>query len=311
MLGVCCHWLHEVVKRGGSREFRNEMGERSLQLGRYRSGKYTEDQIRATYTNNVRNLFMSLPMIHAAGIRHFRISSSLLPLADQVPPSIWNCDDVKHHLARAGAFIKSHDMRVTTHPGQFTVLSSDSDRVVENSIRELSIHSWIFDAMGLDHSPKWSINIHGGKSNRSARLVDSIKSLPSGVRNRLTLENDERCYNVIDLLSVHRDTGVPVCFDSHHHTFNEGDLTMQEAFDAACDTWLDVGIRPLQHISNTDPSRSTGSFLERRKHSDFIHYVPSCQLIGIRDGLIDVEVEAKQKNIAVFKMAKDFGLELA
>jgi UV DNA damage repair endonuclease len=84
---------------------------------------------------------------------------------------------------------------------------------------------------------------------------------------------------------------------------------MQDAFDAACATWPG-GIRPLQHISNTDPSRSTGSFLERRKHSDFIHYVPQCQLVGLRAGLIDLEVEAKQKNMAVFKMAKDFGLEL-
>jgi len=156
---------------------------------------------------------------------------------------------------------------------------------------------------------KLSINIHGGKSNRSSRLIDSIKSLPAGVRNRLTLENDERCYNVVDLLSVNLATSTPVCFDSHHHTFNEGDLTMQDAFDAACATWPG-GIRPLQHISNTDPSRSTGSFLERRKHSDFIHYVPQCQLVGLRSGLIDLEVEAKQKNMAVFKMAKDFGLEL-
>lgn len=202
-----------------------------------------------------------------------------------------------------------HQMRICVHPGQFCVLSSDSDSVVENAFRELATHGWLFDAMGLDHSPKWAINIHGGKSDRTSRLIEQIKSLPDNVRKRLTLENDESAYSVIDLLEVYQATGTPICFDSHHHTFNEGDLSMDDAFEASCATWPD-GIKPLQHLSNTDPSVANGSFPERRKHSDMIHYIPQCQLQALRDDTVDVEIEAKLKNVAVMKMMKDFELSL-
>jgi hypothetical protein len=37
-----------------------------------------------------------------------------------------------------------------------------------------------------------------------------------------------------------------------------------------------------------------------------IHYVPAPQLQSMRDDTVDVEVEAKMKNIAISKMVKDF-----
>jgi len=309
MLGICCHYIREDVKKSGKVEIINEMEERTLQLGRYRSGKYTPEAIKATYINNVRNLARMLPKIRATGVRLFRISSAMLPLSDQVDRSLWDNDDVKKWLKQAGDFVKANDMRVTTHPGQFCVLSSDSDKVVENAFVELATHGWLFDAMGLDLSPKYAINIHGGKSDRSSRLIEQIKSLPENVSKRLTLENDENSYSALDLLEVYQQTGTPVCFDSHHHTFNDGGLTMAEAFEASCETWP-KDINPLQHISNTEPSLADGSKTERRKHSDMIHYVPEPQLQALRDYTIDVDVECKMKNIAVFKMASDFNIPL-
>ena len=310
MLGICCHFLKEEIKpRSGQKIYVNEMDERVLQLGRYRSGKYTDDAIKATYVNNVRNLATMLPKIRKTGVKLFRISSALFPLADQVPRELWENDDVKRWLKIAGEFVKSNDMRVTTHPGQFCVLSSDSDSVVEKSFVELSIHGWLFDMMGLDHSPKYAINIHGGKSNRSSRLIEQIKSLPDNVRKRLTLENDENSYNVIDLLEVHQATGTPICWDSHHSVFNDGDIPPEVAQAATMETWP-KGIKPLQHIANTEPGMENGSFTERRKHSDMIHYIPNCQLEQLRNDTIDVEVEAKLKNVSVFKMAKDFEIPL-
>jgi UV DNA damage endonuclease len=250
-----------------------------------------------------------LPKIRATGVRLFRISSALFPLADQAPHELWDNAEVRRHLKTAGDFILANDMRVTVHPGQFCVLSSDSDAVVENAFRELAIHGWLFDEMGLDHTPKWAINIHGGKRDRSSRLIEQIRSLPDNVRRRLTLENDESAYNVIDLLEVHKETGVPIVFDSHHHTFNDGDLSMDEAFAVTQHTWPD-GTRPLQHLSNTEPGMENGSFPDRRKHSNMIHYVPDCQLQALRDDTVDVEIEAKQKNLAVLKMSTDFQIKL-
>lgn len=308
MLGICCHYVNEVTKKNGTKELVNEFDERVLQLGRYRSGKYTTDQITGTYIHNIKRLIEMLPKIRKIS-RHFRMSSVLLPLADQVDRKLWDNDEVRKQLKIAGDYVKSHEMRITSHPGQFCVLSSDSPATVKKTVYELEIHSWIFDAMGLDRSPYYAINIHGGKSDRHENLVKQINLLPDGVKKRLTLENDETCYNVPDLLRVYQDTGVPICFDSHHFVFNTGHLEMDEAFEASCATWSD-GINPLQHISNTEPELANGNFVDRRKHSAYIHYVPECQLRLLQQNKIDVEVEAKHKQLAVIDMSRKFNISL-
>jgi UV DNA damage endonuclease len=310
MLGICCHYIKEETRpKSGEKYFVNEMDERSLQLGRYRSGKYTSDQIKGTYVNNVRRLGEMLPKIRKAGIKLFRISSAMFPLADQVDKSLWDNKEITDILSNIGTFVKQNDMRVTTHPGQFCVLSSDSDEVVEKAFVELSIHGWLFDKMGLEHSPKYAINIHGGKKDRGSRLIEQIKSLPDNVRKRLTLENDETTYNVIDLLPVFQETGVPIVLDSHHASFNDGCLTLEEAFEVTKETWP-TNVKPLQHISNTSPENINANFQLRRKHSNMIHYVPAVQLKALQEDLIDAEIEAKFKNVAVFSMAKTFNIPL-
>jgi UV DNA damage endonuclease len=306
--GICCHWLEEKVHpKSGKRELVNIFDERTLQLGRYRQGKYTPESIRGLYVHNVKRLSEMLPSMRSKDVSLFRISSAMFPLSDQVDRTLWDNDDVKRYLKLAGDFIKSNGMRVSTHPGQFCVLSSDSDDVVHKAFVELETHAWIFDTMGLDASPMYAINIHGGKSDRSSRLIDQIKSLPQNVRGRLTLENCETAYSVIDLLSVHVETQVPIVFDSHHHVFNDGGIDMSDAYNATVETWP-KNIKPLQHISNTDPKLINGNFTDRRKHSDMIHYVPEPQLQGLRDDTIDVEVEAKLKNLAVFEMRRKFSI---
>ena len=306
-IGVCCHWLEEVTKPKGKKEIVNVFDEKTLQLGRFQQGKYTNELIKSTYLHNVTRLAKMMPKINDAGYKLFRISSAMFPLADQVDRQLWDNPEVISQLKVAGDYIKNNGMRVTTHPGQFCVLSSDSDSVVAKSFVELNIHGWMFDAMGLDQTPFYAINIHGGKANRSSRLIEQIKSLPNNVRNRLTLENDESSYNVIDLLSVYKETFVPIVFDSHHHTFNQGDLTMEDAYEVSAETWP-KSIKPLQHLSNTEPSLINGSFQDKRKHSDMIHYVPGVQLTGLIDNTVDVEIEAKMKNISTEQMKKQFSI---
>lgn len=310
-LGICCHWLDQrTVPRTGRIETYNAMDERTLQLGRYRSRKYTTEQISGTYEHNVEALIRMLPRLVSSGISLFRISSAMFPLADQVDPVLWRGNErLNELLSKAGKIVKDSNMRVTTHPGQFCVLSSDSQNVVDKAITELNIHGWMFDSMGLDRSTRYAINIHGGKSGRIDALARRIDELNDSVRCRLTLENDETAYSVVDLLGVYRSTGVPIVFDTHHHVFNDDSLSMEEAMDATMETWKD-GVLPLQHISNTQPGLEGGNFIDRRKHSDMIHYVPDSQLKFLRERKIDVEVEAKHKNLAVFEMAKKFQIPL-
>lgn len=305
-LGVVCHWLVPQTKRDGTVEWVNGMGERLLQLGRWRDGLYTEDQVAAVLQGNVENLERMAHTI-VKSTRLFRLSSNILPLMDVVPSYLWDTPEVRGPLARAGKIFVDAGTRVVSHPGQFCVLSSDSDSIVANAVRELSSHAWVFDAMGLPQTPHAAINIHGGKRDRVDRLIASIRDLPWGVRSRLTLENDESAYGVLDLRRVSDATGVPICWDSHHWTFKTDGLSIADAYRMSCETWTD-GVRPLQHVSNSEPGPEGRSFMELRKHSQYLEFIPDPQLQGVRDGLLDLEVEAKMKNLAVAAIRKKYDL---
>jgi UV DNA damage endonuclease len=311
MLGVCCHWLVENTnKKTGLKELVNIIPSKVLQLGAFKAGKYSEKHIHDLYIENLELLHNGIDIAVECGIRHFRISSSLFPLADKVSTELWrNNDSVLSKLKQIGDYVKHHKMRITTHPGQFTVLSSDSNSVIENSITELNIHTWLFDSLGLDRTPYYSINIHGGKSSRMQQLINVINDLPIEIKSRLTLENDETCYSVTDLLDVFTKTNIPVVWDSHHHSFNTGNMSIDDAVKYSMMTWR--GIKPLQHLSNSEPHAKKTSFTEMRKHSSMIHYVPDVQLEHLRADQVDCEIEAKNKNIAVFDMAKRFSLKVA
>ena len=308
-LGLCCQWVEPRTKRSGEVIYENIINEKLLQLGRFNNGGYDISRIVNTYHNNVDEHIKLIPKLVANKIKVFRMTSNMLPLFEFNQELIERDELLKRKFAKLGSLFMENDIRVTCHPGQFCIINSNEDRVIKNAIKELQYHAWMFDMMGLERSPYYAINIHGGKRGNFDKLVETINTrLPDSVRSRLTLENDEKCFSVKQLVEVHKMTGVPVVFDSHHFVFNQDGMDMVEAFNASYDTWMSCDVKPLQHLSNTEPGMENGSFSEKRKHSFLIHYVPKPQLIGLSYDMIDVDVEAKGKNIALFKMRKDFNL---
>jgi UV DNA damage endonuclease len=307
-VGLMCQWLEGRTKRDGTIVYENIIDEKSLQLGAYKAGKYSEERIRDTYRHNVQQHLNLIPKLIEANIKSFRISSSLFPLFEFAGEIAKRDPVLLGDLDSLGRAFTENGIRVTTHPGQFTVISSDRDQVVQNSIRELEYHAWVFDKMGLSQTPYNAINIHGGKANRSERLLESVQALPYNVKSRLTFENDEKCYNVKKLLQIYEKSGIPIVFDSHHFTFGSDDYDFDTAYKSTLDTWN--GVKPLQHLSNTEPGKENGSFNERRSHSNFIHSIGGAQLNALRDNTIDVDLEAKMKNLALIKMRNDFNIEV-
>jgi len=305
-LGLCCQWIQEEKKRTGNIVYNNILEEKTLQLGVFKSGKYSNSRIRETYHHNVDQHIKLIPLLVQHYIKSFRLTSGLFPLWEFNNLMIAEDESLINKLAILGNLFAANNIRVTCHPGQFTVISSDSSNVVANSIRELEYHAWIFDAMNLPLSTYAAINIHGGKANRSDAIISVFRSLPDNIRLRLTLENDEKCYNVSQLLDIHDRCGVPVVFDSHHFTFNTGDMSFAQAFDDTRATW--GSIKPLQHLSNTEPGMENAAFNQRRAHSQYIHRIPDMQLEAMREDTIDVDVEAKHKNLAIFAMRNKFNI---
>ena len=309
MIGLCCQYIESKTNRNGKTEFINIIDEKGLQFGQFNKGKYSKSQIHSVWENNTNELLKIIKRCYSEGINSFRVSSNLFPLYDMLEDDLQKCNTVKSILSEIGLFATSNKMRLTTHPDQFVVISSNKEEVIEKSIKMLDHHAWVFDQMNLPETPYYAINIHGGTKGNSEALINSINKLNNNTKNRLTLENDERSYSVKDLYKVYEETGVPIVFDSHHHTFNDCDLSLEDAFILSKKTW--GAIKPLTHLSNTDPLLIKGSFTDRRKHSDYVHYIPEFQLKANNNDEIDIDFEFKMKNIAIKKASEDFGIKIS
>lgn len=194
------------------------------------------------------------------GIKFFRVDSDLFPWMHRYEiHDLPDADDIEYHCLEIGDYAKKHDMRLTFHPGPFNVLCSNSDAVVEKTIRELNDHSKIFDLMGFEPSFNNKINIHvggayGEKQEALKRWAKNYYRLNESTRQRLCIENDDKpgLYSVKDLMQLHLmcNKELPITFDYFHHKFVPGDLTEQEALEMAISTWP-KDIVPVTHYSES------------------------------------------------------------
>lgn len=250
---------------------------------------------------NSKDLLEILKWNVANGIFLFRMSSEFFPWASEYKfEKLPDFEQIKKNLETAGKFAKDNGIRITAHPGPFNVLVSPNERVVSNTIVDLDIHSKIFDLMGLDASPYNKINIHcngvyGDKISAMDRFCHNFTRLDKNAQKRLTVENDDKAsmYSVKDLMYLHERIGIPIVFDYHHHKFNTGGLTEEEALKLAISTWP-KGITPIVHYSESKALHENNSKLKPQAHSDYISEIPNTYGCDV-----DIMVEAKAKELAI------------
>jgi UV DNA damage endonuclease len=255
---------------------------------------------------NAKDLVEIIKWNERNGFKLFRMSSDLVPWASEFKLSdMPDYTKFSNVLKGAGTLAKSYGQRITSHPGPFNVLVSPNDRVVDNTIRDLSIHGEHFDLMGLERSHQNPINIHcngvyGDKMSAMNRFITNFKRLPESVQSRLVVENDDKAsmYSVKDLMYLHEHIGIPITFDYHHHKFNTGGLSEQEALELAMSTWGDY--KPLVHYSESRLLEQEG--VKAQAHSDFIY-----SEINTYGHSLDIEVEAKMKELTVLDYLSNFG----
>ena len=238
-------------------------------------------------------------------IKFFRLSSALVPWGDGLDlTTLKDYDEISTALRRAGDYAKANGIRITSHPGPFVVLTSPKENVVEGAIKDLELHGKIFDMMGLSQTPYNKINIHcngvyGDKLSAMDRFCENYLKLSDSVKKRLTVENDDKAtmYNVKDLMYIHNKINIPIVFDYHHHLFNTGDLSEEEALKLAYTTW--GNITPVVHYSESKALHEENSKLKPQAHSDYIKSLPNTYGLDV-----DIMVEAKAKELAILPFIK-------
>jgi len=243
-------------------------------------------------------------------IKVFRYSSSMFPwMSNYELKDLPDYKEIKSQLKEAGLLAKSYGQRLTNHPGPFNQLASVNSYVVKKSIKELNQHGEIMDMINPNASVYNKINIHvgcqtGGKEAAAKRFCENFKKLNESTRKRLVVENDDKpnLFTTRDLYNmIHKEIGIPITFDFHHHWCNPGEdpLTEEESLKLAATTWPD-GVKQCTHYSSAKRVYEDES-AKIVKHADYIY-----DKINDHGLDIDVVIEAKAKELALIKYRNNF-----
>ncbi|KAG8947631.1 hypothetical protein FRC04_010565 [Tulasnella sp. 424] len=254
---------------------------------------------------NIRDLLKLIEWNEKNKIRFMRMSSEIFPFASHALYG-YDLSFADKELKEAGELAKKYKHRLTMHPGQFTQLGSPKEEVVTASVRELEYQCEIMDRMGLDQDSVMIVHmggVHGDKEASLARFKETYKTkLPDNVKGRLVLENDELCYNLDDIMPLCEELDIPVVIDYHHDWIYPSERPVTELIPIVNETWKRKGIRVKQHLSEPRPGAVT--VMEKRAHADRCKSLPE----GLPDD-VDLMIEAKDKEQAVFELYRIYGLE--
>ncbi len=235
------------------------------------------------------------------GILLFRISSDLIPFGSSIASNLSWDDIFAEKFALIGDKIRRSGMRVSLHPGQYTVLNSTDRSVVERAILDLHYHARLLDALQLDYSHKLILHIggaYGDKKQAKTRFIENFETLHPTIQNRLALENDDKIFTITDVLEVANQTGSPVVFDNLHHLINPPVMRRSDAdwIRQCAQTWQKKDGRQKVHYSQQCQSQKPGA------HSQSIAVDPFLVFSGSLTGMdIDIMLEVKDKNLSALK----------
>ncbi|MFC0272432.1 UV DNA damage repair endonuclease UvsE [Metabacillus herbersteinensis] len=255
------------------------------------------------------NLEHTLRMIYynlAHEIYLYRFSSSIVPLATH-PEVKWDYrTPFKDLLSEIGDLVKKHHLRTSFHPNQFTLFTSDKKHITENAVGDMAYHYDLLEAM--DIADQAVINIHvggayGNKVTATERFHENLKLLPLHIKQRMTLENDDKTYTTSETLVICEKEDIPLMFDYHHFMANHDDHEeVENLLPKVFSTWARLKVIPKIHISSPKSEK------EYRSHSDYVDLeflVPLITTLKELNVDVDFMIEAKQKDKAVLQLVED------
>lgn len=231
----------------------------------------------------------------------YRISSNVIPFASHPINQIDWWSEFAPRLERLGSRFVELGVRLSTHPGQYTVLNSPKPEVARAAIAELEYHVRLLEALGTDDSAKIILHVGGlyGASERVAldRFAAAASQLPARVRRRLAVENDDRLFDAAEVLSLATRIGVPVVFDWLHHQANPCRAPLAEVLPAIFATWTRADGRPKVHLSSQAENRPRGA------HAAFVNVSDALDLFDVLPPQpFDCMLEAKEKDRALLRL---------
>jgi UV DNA damage endonuclease len=229
----------------------------------------------------------------------FRISSDLIPFGSSAAMDLAWPEHFAADLERIGEKIRSSGLRVSMHPGQYTVINSPDPEVARRAALDLEYHNLPLDSLRLGPEHKIILHlggVYGDKDTAKERFIKRWQDLSPAIRSRLVIENDDRLFTIRDVFDVSSRTGIPVVYDNLHNAINPADTSRPDLdwINLAADTWQPADGRQKIHYSQQDPDKRPGA------HSSTIAVLP---FLDFYEKLpdIDIMLEVKDKNLSALK----------
>ena len=336
-IGFCCKWLNDPSECGGMKvnAVDRELNGRSTTMRWLREHADEAEQRQWDIMNH--NAAAAVRLIERVATlsperRMVRLGSEMLQGYTEASwIDWWQRPEIQAHCERIfapiGETARRLGVRISFHPGQFCVLASEHDEIVERSILEFEYHADMARWMGYGktwHDHGFKINVHLSGKGGPDKFLRTLGRLTPEARNLITIENDEMTNGIDTTLLVAEH--VALVLDVHHHWINSGEyITPTDSRTMrVIESWR--GQRPALHYSVSREDILVGhdrsvrpdlsELLDRgfkkqklRAHSDFM-WNDACNqwIIGFADNF-DIQCEAKGKNLAsaqVYESYKQF-----
>ena len=174
--------------------------------------------------SNIQHCLRLLKQNAHYGIEFFRLSSRLIPLATHPDLVGWDyITALKEDLVELGEYANTHHMRLDFHPDHFNVINTPRRGIFKSTLVNLDYHIRILKAMNIDPVHRLVLHVGGVYQDKPLALERFISNwglVPPAIQKAIILENDDKSYNIVEVLSLCEKLGVPMVFDLHHHLVN-------------------------------------------------------------------------------------------
>ena len=261
----------------------------------------TPEKLTEVTAHNLAALERMIDYNRKNDIRLFRISSDLIPFGSS-PVNTLDWPEIhKEAFDRIGSKIRKSGIRVSLHPGQYTVLNSPTEDIIARAIADLIYHDKILTVLGTDQTNKIVLHIggiYGDKNEALQRFEQNFRRLPEAVRNRLIIENDDRLYNIEEILELAHRLQIPAVYDNLHHAINppKSGGTDQYWIAEAKKTWKVADGNQKIHYSQQAPGKRPGAHTDTIDLKTFLTFYEQ-----LEDKQIDIMLEVKDKNLSAIK----------
>lgn len=255
-------------------------------------------------TKNNLNALKEIMIYNAKNNIHFyRLTSKLVPLATHDKVSFDYVTPFLKEYKEVGKIINDNNIRVDTHPDQYTVLNSMDKRIVKNTMEILEYHYKILKALDINNPV---IILHAGSSAAGkkasiTRFINNFNKLPNHIQRCIAVENDDKVYNIKDVLALCNELNVPMVLDYHHFICNNDGEKIEEYLPKILNTWKNGN--PKFHFS------SPKSILKKefRSHHDYVNvddFIKFIEMLKPYDKDVDIMLEAKAKDDALSRLVR-------